>query len=229
MRNGRGFTIIELLVAIAIVVVVISLTVVGLSRTRKSAAMTKDLALIRQNAAATLMYTVDFKETFPIIGNSSFDVMYWWYECLIASGHVSDLRAIDPQYKGPPEHSRSRFEFTRTASTAQQYFVPESAESCPPYHLAAQRTSTIAFPSQKGMMVRAWNGDYPYRTPSHLQYQLNLEKFFGNTRAPIAAMDGGGRIDARAKMVGGNPEIVIKYMGVPLFSTWGGLSGVDWR
>jgi prepilin-type N-terminal cleavage/methylation domain-containing protein len=229
MSYKQGFTIIELLVSIGIIAVVASLSVVSLSRARKSASMTKDLSLIRQNAAATLSYTTDFKETFPIVGDSSFDVVYWWYECLITSGHLANRQAVDPNYKEPPVHDRSRFEFTRTTSTAQRYFTYEEAGSRPPLHLEAQRMAIVAFPSQKGMIVRGWTGDFPYFTPSNLQYQLNLEWFFGNTPTPVASMDGAGRVDARAKMVGGNPEVVINHAGIPFYSTWGGLSGIDWK
>jgi prepilin-type N-terminal cleavage/methylation domain-containing protein len=229
MSNRRGFTIIELLVSLGIVAVVVSLIVTGLARTRKTAGMTKDLALIRQNGAATLMYTGDFKDTFPILGRSAYDVMHWWYECLLATGHVASRQAVDPHYKEPPVHDRSRFQFTMTTSIAQQYFTPEGALRLPDTHLEAHRVAQVTFPSHKGMIVRGWNGDFPYYTPSSRLSQLNIEWFYGNSRTPIAAFDGSARVDARASMIGGNPEFVISGIGLPLFSTWGGLNGVDWQ
>jgi prepilin-type N-terminal cleavage/methylation domain-containing protein len=229
MRNRRGFTIIELLVTIGIVALVASLLTVGMSRAKKSGAMTKDLSLVRQNAAATLMYVSDFKDAFPLLGKHSYDVMHWWYECLLASGHVASRQAVDPHYKEPPVHRYQRFEFTRTTAISQQYLTERGATEFPVNHLSGQRLAAVAYPSQKGMIVRGWNGEYPFAHSSEEQRGMQIEWFIGSARTPLAAMDGAGRIDARAKMIGGTPEVVINSIGVPFYSTWGGLRGIDWH
>jgi len=65
-RNTRGFTLIELLVVIAIIAILAAILFPVFAQAREKARAISCLSNLRQSSTATLMYTQDYDETFPM-------------------------------------------------------------------------------------------------------------------------------------------------------------------
>ncbi len=65
MGRSRGFTLVELLVVVAIIVILVAISLPVFSRVRAKARQSKCASNTRQVALAVMMYTDDYDETLP--------------------------------------------------------------------------------------------------------------------------------------------------------------------
>lgn len=63
--SKRGFTLVELLVVMAIVAVLVAMLIPAVSKAKEQAVITKCRAMIKQLGLSALIYSDDFKQTFP--------------------------------------------------------------------------------------------------------------------------------------------------------------------
>lgn len=61
----KGFTLVEVLVAIAIIAILASVALIGVSNARKKAVFTRALYELRQIEPALFMYIEDHNDTYP--------------------------------------------------------------------------------------------------------------------------------------------------------------------
>jgi hypothetical protein len=228
MKGPKGFTLLEVLVMVATVALLLSLTLPMLARSRDQARQTADTAVVRNSATVTLVYANDFKEAFPFFGTSPFDIVKWWYECLLYTGHIQTRQQIDPLCKDPPEWTITRFQFTMCTSINARFMQRGDPLVSHDRNFESQRLGSVAFPSQKGMIVRGWTGRNIFDDSPDASALVDMGSFWGMTPCPLAAFDGSATLRRRAQLLGGNPEIVRNSIGRPFYSTWGGLGGIDW-
>ena len=69
--QSRGFTLVELLVVLAVMTMLVSLLLPALDQGRKVARVAQCSALLHQNGVAHNSYQVDFKNYFPLFGGAS--------------------------------------------------------------------------------------------------------------------------------------------------------------
>jgi prepilin-type N-terminal cleavage/methylation domain-containing protein/prepilin-type processing-associated H-X9-DG protein len=79
-RTRAAFTLIELLVVIAIIAILAAILFPVFAQAREKARQTSSLSNLRQYATATLMYTQDYDETFPMsayLNGACVATFYW--------------------------------------------------------------------------------------------------------------------------------------------------------
>lgn len=181
----RAFTLIEVLVTIAVVAVLLAILFPALAGARKSSRVARELALTRQVATATTMYSDDYQAALPFfaragaplspmkIGDYEFPdyTAYFqqahFYPSLLYPNYYSNRASIeDPWWtsKGDPSESHpnvwgTTFMLTQTAFAAPSYFGAfETPQNNALYR--AVRVSECAFPSTKILILNLNMGAY---------------------------------------------------------------------
>jgi len=239
----RGFTLIELMVAIVILAVLLALSLPALMPSRQAARQAVSLALCRDLAAGTFAYGTDFRENFPFFatpgdpngparirdfefpGGGYFGVQAWHWASLVVPDYCDvPLSALEPEgvrnllenEMGWPSYIiRSGYFLSRTTFADPKFFSLQTPEN-PAQFLRAQAWRTLAHPSRKGIITdRMWRSWN--RTRSHLRHVV-----------PVAFGDGSARgFDFSAPTRGtgfSSPPFIISS---PIETTVDGLAGAD--
>jgi len=171
IRFSTGFTLLELLVAICLLAILISLSVPGLRRTYRSASEAKRGSQLRTHAQVLALYCGDQKDSFPypfdpeapsnqvrvagaLVSVKFFD-MYWCWNSVLGPVYYPGGER-DPAFT-PPGSSRS--------TISQYYWYSANLISRPEFWLAELRTGPgqwqsvrlgdVAYPSSKGCVTNA--------------------------------------------------------------------------
>lgn len=181
----RAFTLIEVLVTIAVIAVLLGILFPALAGARKSARVTRELATTRQVATATTMYTDDFQSVMPFFARAGAPLFpmkvgdyelpdytaYFqqahFYPSLLYPNYYGDRASIEDAWltsRGDPSGTHpnvwgTTFMLTQTAFAAPSYFGPfENPQDNALYR--AVRTSECAFPSAKILVLNLNMGAY---------------------------------------------------------------------
>jgi hypothetical protein len=212
-----GFSLIELVVTVGIVMVLLGLALPSLGRARAGARLSQGGVTLRQNHWAVIAYGNDYREVYPIadpfIGPCS---LRWWIP-LVSGGYLGSERKADPlgvDVLGFVTYALS-FCMVYPASEMQRgRVVPiDRARSSP------VRISQVAFPSRKGTMYQ-W---HPLVTQDPVVFWC-----CGPDPPPGPVFADGSVIAARWTDLLFAPDGYMEYWcGAPVASTWNGYLGVD--
>lgn len=183
--HGRGraaFTLVEVLVTIAVIAVVLSLAAAGMMRTKRTAIATKCAANLRSSATAVLAYTGDYRDAFPIQGafqlTQSFNtVAYGWRDyfdqshlwTIPARSYMGDTGANPAQFCADPALQRENAasfitDYPEGSVLHSDFWVSYATFTDPAAwvddgtpgdarHLRAVRMSEVVYSSQKGLLI----------------------------------------------------------------------------
>lgn len=176
---GRAFSIVELLVAIAMVAVLVALSSVALSAVRGSARASASLALQRQLVVALGLYQGAHAEAFPYMGtpgdpdgpvtvrghNVRFqgyftDQSVHWLSLIVPDFADANALELDHRERADPRGLiRSRYFLTECAFADPRLFRPAVADAeVPPTYFRATRAHEVRFPSRKGLVLDVSGG-----------------------------------------------------------------------
>ncbi len=222
--QARAFTMIELIICIAIVMILLGIWLPSLSRARESVRRTRDLAAIASVMKPLLQYEADYS-SFPVWSNDPevFHVVNnmqsGWTQPFIARQYVTNYEDIDPEFTSGegwigvwlslglmyPSH------WMQPGLVARGQFRPSKVG-----------LADVMFPSDKGAIVKMWHG-----TP----HSSGLRSFCCTRpgwKAPVAFVDGSA-VSASAFDLLGNSQLYVEeeWFGVPVLGTWNGALGKD--
>jgi len=185
---GRGFTLVELLVALVVIAVLIGLALSLLAGARGQARLTDVLSTLRQIGAATTSYTTDFDGAFPYLGvpgqpeeglfidgarlqtsayqpdGPAYFMQTMYYANLLVPTWFASRNALEGDsgvwLKSKNDvHFITPYRMTATAFAAPEYWVGEE----PPESLSLfrpVRTGEARFPSNKGLILHQLSGAF---------------------------------------------------------------------
>lgn len=215
----RGFTLIELVVCIGVMMVLIGLLLPTLAASRESARATRMLALVRSNHAAVVMYANSHQDVFPASDSLVGNCMLRWYVPLVATGLIENERAVDPE--GAELTNNPRFSMSGCAFCSPSMMVPGSTVPVDVAESSAIRMSQAAFPAEKGILVQ-W---LHVRGTEHVFWSWNPSE---SPSSPIAMADGHA-ISAKCVDFALEHDFFENWVGHPVLSTWNGILGMDKR
>src|SRR6056297_1702893 len=109
--RARGFSLIELLVVVAILMILIGLALPTLSRSRDSARLTVQMARIRDNGMLISMYADSNNGRYPIGAEHPEIASLHWWKPLIEAGLLDSKEQADPEWfasnDGNPRYAMS--------------------------------------------------------------------------------------------------------------------------
>jgi len=218
-RHRRGFTIIELMVVLGVVMVLVSMFVPAIAKSMEEARNTRDAAVLRQNAMLVDMYCNDHKGVYPIESSEPSTSTSYWYAPLIRTGLFMSESDVDPW--GWRVRGNVRYIISYTMIERPETFRPGFVPPLELRQTSPIRQDQVFYPSNKGSMLRGWNG---------IVDPLNGGNYFccgPRWRTPISMADGSGLTTDYLTLSGNVPPLVIDLVGVPVLSTWGGCQGRD--
>jgi prepilin-type N-terminal cleavage/methylation domain-containing protein len=173
--NARGFTLLELILTVAIFGLLAALIAPSLGATRHSARVVKSLSNLRQHAASVHSYAGEHRDLFPYLADpqSTFSIIrcrsadiavpvryftsveYWWLG--LADGYYNGqwnspafLSPFDRWYRSPGRYS-SYVMACSTIARPEFYSLEERRE--PPLQFKPVKMSEVLYPSHKGILT----------------------------------------------------------------------------
>lgn len=220
----RGFTVLELIVAIGIVAILVSVVLPTLGSARQSAQIASRQVVLKNLAQAIELYCGANENIFPngdtkpwygpADAGPDYDFGRRWEWAMIDAGIMTEHEAYDPnQY----DVRNTRYSITLihppSVFTVGNVLPPSQREVAP------IRTHLVEFPSSKGSMYLRTvdgSGDFP---------SMSWCCAFDH-RGPVSFLDGSVEVLARSDLLTPNPAVV-GDVGIWVWSTWGGTRGRD--
>lgn len=215
-----GFTMVELLVVIGVIMVLIGLILPAIGASVESARTTADLATVRGNSMLIIQYANEHDDAYPIGGPNRCVASSHWHQPLVAEGYLSDIAAADPY--SYPRWGRVTFMMSESLAADPLEFTPGFTRRCHVSPSTAIAQHLLPFPDRKGMMVKNFEREGRGMGPNGVM----LDRFFCCVppwRVPVTFCDGSGQTGTYLDFSGGQRPVTDQNgIGVPIRSAWGG-------
>lgn len=216
---GRGFSLIELVVVLGVVMILVGLALPSLQRSWWTGRTTSNLVVMRQNAILVQQYTEEHKGVFPLSGHERpVEAAFYWYRPLVAAGHLSATREADPA--GFRRYGRSNVVMSECMVHPAERFVRGNTQPEELRRATPVRSSDVLFPSAKGLLR------------SIRVVEERIETYWccvpGAPPGPVAFADGSASIEYWLNLLPNQRyEPDENGIGSPVSQTWEGVKGRD--
>lgn len=215
-RARRGFSMLEFLVAIGVILILVGLIVPVLATSIDRSRLTVDLAAIRSNSIVVTQYS-DEHGHFPIGGPTRCSAQRRWVDPLLESGLLRSAIESDPRSF---ERWGLTFYMSQSLVADPIEFSLGFTRPCDASPSTTISPHLILFPSAKGFLAK-------FHDPFHGLDGDGARWFCCEDRwdAPVSFCDGSAELgNYMLYSPGGLPPIVIwdHSVGAPIFSPWGG-------
>jgi len=238
-----GFSLLELLIVIALVAVVVALVIPGLERVRTTASRSRSLAQAASHAAVFSQYTSDWGDHFPAFTDprarwtffrvddefykTGYMDAYWSWHIFLAE------RIYGTTYRDPIFHGKynagpmgAEYSYSHTFLADPAYWNLRTRTG--PAQWRATRAAEVAFPSHKALFYAHANA----RSDQIGKTDEQIEQMPKRVPPPslLAFVDGHGQAVPREKLqpgVGAGPGVTGD--GLPGMTTLDGVRGRDVR
>ena len=211
--GGKGFTILECLVVIAIIGVLVALALPSLRSTRQRALVLGDEAHARQLLTGVQNYCGMYRDLFPTAGKTFGVQSGMWISAMAAAGFGSIETAVSST--GMP------YKMTYAAFVSPSEMELDRVRHAEDVKPSTQRMSDVRYPSAKGLLwpVSRRGGD------ETLVWCCTNRAILG----AIPFADGSVVTSTWAAMVPDEGLTIQYWVGYPVLSTWNGMHGRDRR
>lgn len=213
----RGFTLIELVVVLAILMIVIGLLLPALGGAMHAARLARSSAALKQCSDLVFLYANDNRETYPLAHEHMYTASARWYDALIAGDYVANEQEVDP--RGVQRDGEVRYALSMCLVYDYRLMRPGSTVPISQSRSSPVKLSEVLFPSQKGAMWQWWINFGPVET-----YWCCLE---WRPVGPVGMADGSVIAAEYTDFRMDFPPEGPSQMGFPVQSTWEGCRGRD--
>lgn len=219
-RSARaGFTLIELVMVLGVVMILLSFAAPAIGRSMATARQTRDAGQLRQNFTLVSQYVHEHRDVYPVAHENAPLAGWEWYRALHAGGYFSTPGDADPY--GYRAYRNIRYVMSWCLMYDPDRMLP--GRTVPPEQATSRavRQHMVSYPSHKGAMVqeRGAGGYYP-ADPHAFCCTMRW-------KAPVVFCDSSLIIADHIELNAGEPAVVVDLVGMPVISTWGGYLGRD--
>jgi prepilin-type N-terminal cleavage/methylation domain-containing protein len=217
-KHGSGFTLLELLVVIGLILILLSLALPLLAKSFSGARTTRQTVAVQQNAMLLQLYAADFAELFPVAGYThATSAAVYFYEPLIAGGYAASVTEIDPE--GVGRDGKPNVVMSICLVYDAEKMRPGRTEPEMQRQTRPVRLSEVAWPSSKGsLMCRV------VRDGRIISYWCCVD---GAPKGPVAFCDGSIGLYGWRELLPPGEMYTENGVGQPVISTWDGFRGRD--
>lgn len=215
-----GFTLVELLVVIGVLLLLLGLILPAVGGAVASARLTRSANDIRQCGQLTSLYTAQFKSTYPFTPSDPFNASMNWSSPAAKAGLLASADAIDPI--GVRKTGRVRYWMSVAMVYRPDRMHP--GRTVPPEQAVAVpvREHQVTYPSDKGLFVQAFDATGPSVKSITWWFCCGRPQ-----SAPVGMADGAVTIGTYLDFSRFRPVVVENNIGMPILSTWGGYLARD--
>jgi len=216
---GRGFSLIELVVVMGVVMILVGLALPSLQRSWWTGRSVAQLASVRHNAALIGQYAQVYRDLYPQPdARTSTEVVHFWYKPMVESGYFASPREADPL--GTRRHGRVNIMLSECMAHPPERMVRGNTQPERERRPAPVRTGDVLEPSRKGLLALA-----KLESDRIQAYWCCVPGF---PKGPVAFADGGASLEYWMDLLPNQRfEPDRNGIGRPVMTTWGGARGRD--
>jgi prepilin-type N-terminal cleavage/methylation domain-containing protein len=215
-RKG-AFSLIEMVVVIAVLTILAGLMLPALGGAIEQSRLTRMMQQTAQDAALVTAWAHDHDDAYPIAEQYAIAAAHDWYKPLVSGGYLRSAREADPLTVGKNDVVAIKLSMCMVYDPKYM----ERGHTLPPDDAPSGeiRQYQVRFPSGKGMMLQVWKSPEPPYGAFCCAGPL--------VEMPVAFADGSVISGTRLDFSRNTPIEVIDMIGMPVFSTWGGVHSRD--
>lgn len=216
-RQRMGFTLVELVVCIGVLMIVLGIAMPSLSKARQASRRTAALISARTSIQAVAGYQQQSNDFFPVQGNSLGRAMLDWAQPLVGTGHFTGVVEAEPAQQGAA--ASSLWSMSGACFATDESMTSGSVLPMGLTPLTPRRGAAVRDPSRKGILAQ-W------------LHRIDGQPVFwtwqpGNGPLSPLAMADGSAMQARSSQFRIEPANFEHWVGHPVLASWRGLSGSD--